>query len=216
MTKRPLYIDYHVPHQAIWANINNPTWYGWLAVRYIADWVPGGRLYPTIWGGPENINAKEFIKIWQQYGNADRFEFVLQYVFSNLIWKNKDKGFCPGVGEDDTDFVDEDNHHIDGKLYFDYNSLTNYVLDLFMNKAGYSLADWLKAVNKLFHTPGQLLLAYVDATHTLYAINRPDHILNESEIVNYIHEVPEFIPNVIIKDGAYAIDNTEPFKIIHC
>ncbi len=209
---------YNTKYVETWYQISkkNHDWPGFTEIRETADWVPGGKNYHLIIDkpapNPETIKSAE--KIWQSYGNADRWEFVAQQVYTEFSWTSHyTGGFNAGVGEDQADLVGLNGLYCDCKAYFDYNSMLVNTIDLFINKDNLTINEWNKKIKKLFHKDNNRLLAYANTQHKGYFIFRPDKPLLIADAMNLIISSEAFFPNVIATKDGYALDWTKPFEL---
>lgn len=172
----------------------------------IANYVPGGKFYPTIFGGLVNESAKPYKKIAQMFLNANRFEYAITQVFNNLHWADDTHNyFHAGVGTDLADLVDENKNMIDCKVYYNYESLLKNTIDLFCDKMQ-SDAAWHQRINKLFHSGCNMLFAYDNTFKRLYIINRPSEPLTREETLHFIHGTDIMVPNIEAADYKYIVE----------
>lgn len=181
----------------------------------VANYAPGGKFYPTIFGGRINESALPYKKIAQMFLNANRFEYAITQVFSNLRWADDTHNyFHAGVGTDMADLIDENKNMIDCKVYYNYGSLLKNTIDLFCDKTQED-AVWRKRINKLFHSGCNMLFAYDNASKKLYAINRPLEPLTKEEAAQFIHEIDIAVPNIEAADCEYVVEWNKPFELKH-
>ena len=209
---------YNTQYAETWyqISINNHTWSGFNEIRETADWVPGGKNYHLIINkpapDPESIKSAE--KIWQKYGNADRWEFSSQKVYTEFSWTSHyTGGFTAGVGEDQADLIGLNGLYCDCKAYINYDSMLINTIDLFINKDNLTITEWTKKIKNLFHKDNNRLLAYANDQHKGYFIFRPDRPLSRAEAMTLITPSEAFFPNVIATKDGYTLDWSKPFEL---